>query len=141
MPDAPAPDSREGQLLGEKYKLLARLGAGGMGEVYRAENTRIGRTVAVKLLLQQHLKDTALTERFLREARAAVIVDHPNVVEILDICEDPKAGPFIVQEFLEGEDLDEYLERIGGRLPVAQLGEVIFPVIDAMAAAHSKGVV
>jgi len=68
-------------------------------------------------------------------------VAHPNVVEILDICEDPKAGPFIVQEFLEGEDLDDYLERIGGRLPVLQLGEVVFPVIDAMALAHSRGVV
>jgi serine/threonine protein kinase len=141
MPETSEKESREGEVLVGKYKLLARLGAGGMGEVYRAENTLIGRTVAIKLLLREHGKAKELAERFLREARAAVIVRHPNVVDVLDIGEDPNAGPFIVQEFLEGEDLDEYLERIGGRLPIEQLGELVFPVIDAVALAHERGVV
>jgi eukaryotic-like serine/threonine-protein kinase len=141
MPDTATPDSREGEVLVGKYKLLARLGAGGMGEVYRAENTLIGRTVAIKLLLPELGKAKELAERFLREARAAVIVRHPNVVDVLDIGEDPNAGPFIVQEFLEGEDLDEHLERIGGRLPLKELGDLVFPVIDAVALAHERGVV
>jgi eukaryotic-like serine/threonine-protein kinase len=141
MSDTASPDSREGEVLVGKYKLMARLGAGGMGEVYRAENLLIGRTVAIKLLLPEHVRAKDLAERFLREARAAVIVHHPNVVDVLDIGEDPSAGPFIVQEFLEGEDLDNFLERNGGRLSLQQLADLVFPVIDAMALAHSRGVV
>jgi serine/threonine protein kinase len=141
MPDAPSPKSREGEVLAGKYKLLSRLGTGGMGEVYRAENTLIGRTVAIKLLLPEHLAAQDLAARFLREARAAVIVHHPNVVDVLDIGEDPKAGPFIVQEILQGEDLDSYLRRNGERLTIPQLADLVFPVIDAVALAHSRGVV
>jgi len=141
MPDSEAPESREGDVLLGKYRLVKRLGAGGMGEVYLAENMLIGRTVAIKLLLPEHLKNKQLSERFLREARAAVIVRHPNVVDVLDIGEDANAGPFIVQEFLEGEDLDAYIEKIGGQLPLPELAELVFPIVDAVALAHSKGVV
>src|SRR5579859_2321946 len=114
----PRRSSREGELLAGKYKLEKLLGTGGMGEVYRAENTMIGREVAIKVLREEHAENTDIVGRFLREARAANIVRHPNVVDVLDIGQDEHGAPFIVQELLEGEDLATYMESLGGRVPI-----------------------
>ena len=133
--------SREGELLAGKYRLEALLGSGGMGEVYRAENTMFGRAVAIKVLREEHAENADLVARFLREARAANIVRHPNVVDILDIGQDDSGAPFIVQELLEGEDLGAYLTSLGGRIPIDAVLEILLPVMDAVGVAHAKGVV
>lgn len=98
---------RTGELLGSKYRLERLLGSGGMGHVYRANNELIGRAVAIKVLRVEHAANATFVDRFLREARAANLVRHPNVVDVVDIGQDESGSPFIVQELLEGEDLAE----------------------------------
>lgn len=142
MNDGPIPlQLREGEVLAEKYQLEALLGSGGMGDVYRARNTLIGRTVAIKVLRAEHLKNTEIVDRFLREARAANLVRHPHVVDVLDIGKDAGGAPFIVQEFLEGTALSEHVAAHGGRLPPDEAIKLLLPVIDAVALAHACGVV
>lgn len=133
--------TREGELLAGKYRLERRLGGGGMGEVYRARNELIGRPVAIKVLHAQHAANSEVVSRFLREARAANIVRHPNVVDVLDIGQDDQGVPFIVQELLDGEDLASYLSSNNGRLSVPVALKFLLPVIDAVAVAHASSVV
>ena len=136
-----ARQSREGDVLAGKYRLEKLLGRGAVGFVYRAQNTLIGRTVAIKLLRPEHASDETLVARFLREARAANMVRHPNVVDVLDIGQDDDGVPFIVEEFLEGEDLAAYVRKQGGRLSAARALDILIPVAEAVGYAHSKGVV
>ena len=133
--------SREGEVLAGKYRLDALLGAGGMGEVYRAENLGLGRGVAIKLLREEHGESSEVVLRFLREARAANIVRHPNVVDVLDIGQAEDGTPFIVQELLEGEDLARYVHERGGKLPPLEALQLLIPAIDAVAYAHGRGVI
>ena len=131
----------EGTLLAGKYLLETRLGAGGMGEVFRAQNTLIGRAVAIKVLRPEHAQNPDIVTRFLREARAANLVRHHNVVDVLDIGQDERGTPFIVQELLEGEDLARRVTDLGGRLPLEVALRILLPVIDAVAFGHARGVV
>ncbi|MBL8682141.1 MAG: protein kinase [Myxococcales bacterium] len=133
--------SRVGEVLAAKYRLDERLGGGGMGEVYRAENTAIGRVVAIKILREECLSQPQIVARFLREARAANRVRHPNVVDVLDVGEDNKGVPFIVQEFLEGQDLAAHLDDFGGRISPRGALSIMLPVIDAVYAAHKAAVI
>ena len=133
--------ARRGQLLASKYRLDEVLGSGGMAHVYRATNVDIGRTVAVKMLHSAHTSSSDLVERFLREARTANLVRHPNVVDVIDVGKDADGSPFLVQEYLEGETLFDYVERQGGRLPLGQLVEIIGPVLSGVAEAHERSVV
>jgi len=133
--------SRVGDVLASKYRLQELLGSGGMGYVYRAVNEDVGRVVAIKMLRAEHAENAMLVERFLREARAANLVRHPNVVDVLDIGRDGDGSPFIVQELLTGQDLAQYVEKRGGRLTLAEIEEYLLPVIDAVGEAHKRGVV
>jgi serine/threonine-protein kinase len=133
--------SRAGQTLGGQYLLETLLGEGGMGSVYRARNTQIDRVVAIKTLRPELAGNADIVERFLREARAANTVGHPNVVDIIDLGHDEHGAPFIVQEYLEGEDLDQYLERLARPLSVQETLDLLMPIIEALEAAHGKGVV
>jgi serine/threonine-protein kinase len=133
--------SRVGEVLGGKYRLDALLGAGGMGEIYRAVNTGLGRTVAIKVMLDEHADNADTVARFLREARAANIVRHPNVVDVLDIAQAEDGTPFIVQELLDGLDLSQYVQERGGKLPPRVAIELLLPVVDAIAFAHARGVI
>jgi serine/threonine protein kinase len=131
-----------GELLAGKYKLEERLGSGGMGEVYRAHNVVIGRAVAIKILLADHSANDEVRKRFLREARAANLVRHPNVVDVQDVGHDEEGTPFIVQELLTGRDLQSVVDADGEKpMPMARVLELLLPVIDAVAFAHGKGVV
>ncbi len=112
-----------------------------MGHVYRATNVEIDRAVAIKVLRTEHAQTPQIVERFLREARAANIVRHPNVVDVVDVGRDGDGSPFIVQELLTGEDLSKYVERRGGKLTLEEIDELILPVVDAVAEAHARGVV
>ena len=136
-----ASEIRIGSLLASKYRLEALLGSGGMGDVYRALNVQAGRPVAIKVLHAEHANNPLFVERFLREARAANLVRHPNVVDVIDVGREPDGVPFIVQELLEGEDLGKLATRRGGKLPVSEVIELIVPVIEAVAEAHARGVI
>jgi serine/threonine protein kinase len=120
------------------YKVEERLGAGGMGEVYRARDTRLGRDVAIKVIAGEKSKDAGLLARFEREARAASALNHPNIVAIYDIGEQDGA-PYIVSEFVRGESLRHMLSR--GPLPFHQFIRIATQIADALAAAHQAGIV
>jgi serine/threonine protein kinase len=132
---------RKGDFLCGKYLLEDCLGIGGMGEVYRAQNVSLGRKVAIKLLNKEHTSNEDDVMRFLREARAAAAIRHPNVVDVFDVARDDDGTPFIVQELLAGQDLEQYLGASDGRLPASEALEIMIPVADAVAAAHKQNVV
>src|SRR5438093_3323121 len=126
-----------GQRLGP-YEILARLGAGGMGEVYRAHDPRLGRDVAIKVLPSAYSGDADRLRRFQQEARAAGTLNHPNILAIYDIG--THAGsPFVVSELLEGETLRDRLQE--GPLAPRKGLEYASPIARGLAAAHEKGIV
>jgi tRNA A-37 threonylcarbamoyl transferase component Bud32 len=130
-----------GDLLGGKYTLEARLGAGAMGEVWKATHRDLGRAVAIKILRREHTEDPHVVTRFLREARAANLVRHTNVVDVLDVGQDDAGTPFLVEELLEGQDLGARLSELGHGLPVDEALRILVPVVEAVAFAHGRGVV
>ena len=120
------------------YRILRQLGSGGMGVVYEAEDTRLGRRVALKFLQDTGKPDPAAMERFLREARSASALNHPGICTIYAI-EEHDGQTYIAMEFLEGESLDRALTR--GLPPIAKTVEIGIQVADALDAAHKKGIV
>ena len=117
------------------YSVEGPLGSGGMGEVYRAHDTRLHRVVAVKTLSQRLESDAHAIERFEREARAAASLNHPNICTIYDVGTNP---PFIAMELLEGQTLQQRLQR--GPLDVAPAVDIALALVDALDAAHRKGI-
>jgi serine/threonine protein kinase len=121
------------------YEILSALGAGGMGEVYQARDTRLERTVAVKVLPSQLTASAAARERFQREARAVAALQHPNICTIYDVGETDDHQHFIVMELLEGETLHQRLTR--GPLDIAQLVDLGIALADALDAAHGHALI
>jgi len=120
------------------YRLIARVGKGGMGEVWRAEDSRLGRTVAIKVLPPSFVADVEATARLKREARTAAQLYHPSIATIHSIEQDGD-HIFIVEEFVEGEPLTKVISR--GGLSEAEICRIGRAVADALAEAHAKGIV
>jgi len=120
------------------YEILAPIGAGGMGEVYRAKDPRLGRDVAIKVLPASFSADADRLRRFEQEARAAGILNHPNITAVLDIGEH-EGAPYVVQELLEGETLRQAMA--GDKLPARKAIDYAIQIAHGLAAAHEKGIV
>jgi eukaryotic-like serine/threonine-protein kinase len=121
-----------------RYRLVRRLGGGGMGEVWEADDTVLGRRVALKVLVQELADDARATKRFVREARATAKLTHPNVTRVYDFGRDGGL-PYLVMELLEGDTLADRLA--GGPLPPAEAARIGAAVADALDAAHGRGII
>ena len=129
-----APGSRLGP-----YEIVSLIGAGGMGEVYKAQDTRLKRLVALKLLPPELTRDEPAKQRFLQEARAASALDHPNICTIHEINETPDGQLYLVMAYYEGETLKEKIER--GPLPLDEAVDIAIQIGQGLAEAHAAGVV
>src|SRR5437764_881512 len=121
-----------------QYKVLSLLGEGGMGEVYRARDTKLGRDVAIKVLPAAFSADAERLRRFEQEAQAAGALNHPNILVIFHIGTHDGA-PYIVSELLEGEELRDRLDQ--GQLPLRKVIDYAQQIVSGLAAAHEKGIV
>ncbi len=120
------------------YEILAPIGAGGMGEVYRARDPRLNREVAIKVLPADRLADSNRRARFVQEAQAASALNHPHIVTVHEI-ESADDADFIVMEYVRGKSLDAVIPRHGMRL--GEVLRIAIPVAEALAAAHARGIV
>jgi hypothetical protein len=127
-----------GVLIGQRFEILTRLGAGGMGEVYRARDTRLKREVALKILPNGISHESELGARLGQEARAASRLNHPNIVCVYDFGWE-NSRPFIVSELVDGESVRAIVAR--GPMPAAKLIAVGIQIAKGLAAAHSAGIV
>jgi hypothetical protein len=128
-----------GKLVGS-YLIARRIGAGGMGQVYRAVHPQIGSRVAIKVLSHECSQNRDLVERFFSEARAVNLIRHEGIVNVLDLSSLPDGRPYIVMEYLDGEPLSELIRRRGA-LPIGSFCYLLLEVLDALRAAHEKGIV
>lgn len=133
-------DLEVGAPIGTKYRIVRKLGEGGMGLVFEARHEALGTHVAIKVLRDEVMKDKESVARFGREARAAAVLRSSNAARILDVGEMEGGRPFIVMELLEGNDLELELER-RGPLPVMEVVGYVTQACDAIAEAHSLGIV
>src|SRR6202521_5861719 len=120
------------------YRILRKLGSGGMGVVYEAEDSKLGRRVALKFLPEATHRDEQALERFLREARAASALNHPGICTIHAI-EEYEGRTFLAMELLEGQSLDRLFSL--GPIPIPRTVDIGIQLADALDAAHKKGIV
>jgi serine/threonine-protein kinase len=142
-PHGPPPRSARRSLIGQvvdgKYKVRAVLGEGGMGAVFEAEHTAIGRIVAMKVLHPAQAGKKVAVKRFHQEARAAGGIGHPNICEVFDFGTLPDGSPYLVMERLKGETLASRIATDGG-LPFLEVVETVIQVLSGLAAAHERGI-
>ena len=130
------PDSQIGP-----YRVVRVLGKGGMGVVYEAVHATIQRRVAIKVLRSELASDPERAARFVNEARAVNLVEHPGVVQVADIGQQSDGAPYIVMEFLRGETLSSRLKRHGGPLPWPDVVRYAQQILDVLRAAHQQNIV
>ena len=133
-------DAFVGQTLPGGYHILDLISVGGMGRVYRAEQSVLGRTVAVKIIHPHLLADENAALRFLTEARAASQLNHPNSIAVYDFGRTPQGQPYLVMEFLKGKDLARVVHE-EGLLPLPRIVNVLTQVLSALSDAHDLGII
>jgi tRNA A-37 threonylcarbamoyl transferase component Bud32 len=129
-----------GAILDGRYRIESLLGEGGMGAVYSATDLRLEKRVAVKVMARELAANPEALARFHREARVTSGLGHPHIVQVFDFSTTPSGEPFLVMEFLEGEDLEHRLRRLG-RLPTERVLHIVKQVSSALAATHAKEIV
>jgi serine/threonine-protein kinase len=139
-PPAPRGAPFVGHTIGGKYHILGLLGEGGMGAVYEAENTTIGRKVAIKVLHPAQAKKKVAVKRFHQEARAAGRIGHPNICEVYDLGTLDDGSPYLVMERLVGETLSSRIAREGG-MPLLDVLDILAQVLSGLSAAHELGII
>lgn len=137
----PAVGTHAGRVIAGKYRLGERVGAGGMGEVYRAEHLTLHMPVAVKVLHQNRAAEPDVVRRFYREARASAQLNHPHVVRVLDYGNENVTIPYLIMEWLEGATLQTYLKAFDLMLPLKDLLEIMLQILSAFEAAHARGII
>lgn len=138
-----SPSKSEDPLIGrqiEKYRVVRKIGEGGMGFVYEAEHVHIGKKVALKVLREDYTKKEDVIARFQQEARSASIIGHPNIIDVTDFGYTPDGRVFFVMEYLEGDDLATMLES-EKVLPYKRVIGIMTQVCDALYAAHQKSII
>lgn len=135
-----AEDTMIGTLVGP-YRIEKKLGQGGMGAVYEAVHETIERRVAIKVLNPQLAQSPDVAVRFINEARAVNLVNHPGLVQVSDFGQMPDGTAYIVMELLEGETLSKRLARLGGKMPLPEILKLVRQITSALQAAHLKGIV
>jgi eukaryotic-like serine/threonine-protein kinase len=130
----------EGVVLKDTYRVLRRLGGGGMGEVYEAEHTRLNGRYAIKRLLPESGSDPSAFRRFQREAEIASSLQHPNIVQVIDFDLLQDGSPYLVMEMLKGRDLDETLQACG-KLAPQRAANIVEQTAAGLSAAHDNGIV
>ena len=133
-------DDYIGQVLDGRYRVERLLGAGGMGSVYEGRHAIVGKRVAIKMLHAEFAANEEVLKRFYREAQAAAAIGHKNIIDVVDVGVTAENEPYLVMEYLEGEDLEGMLERTGPVSLEAACG-ILEPALLALAAAHEKGIV
>jgi serine/threonine protein kinase len=134
-------DPLVGRVLGETYKITRVIGEGGMGRVYEAKHLRLGdRRLAIKILHPEYARDPDVVVRFQREAESASAINHPHVIDVFDVHKTADGRPYLVGEFLEGQELGEHIEKVG-RLDVSTAVTITRQICRALNAAHARGIV
>jgi serine/threonine-protein kinase len=140
LPPLAEADELIGALLNERYEVTAKIGQGGMGAVYEAKHTLIGKRVAVKVLLDKHAAKDQIVARLEQEARLASSIGHDNIVNITDFGKTDSGRTFVVMEYLDGESLGEAISR-QGKIEETRTIHICAQIASALAAAHDKGIV
>src|SRR6202142_723116 len=140
MPTLENAPGGEGEILDGKYRVERVLGVGGMGVVVAATHVQLQTRVALKFLLPEVLGHPQVVQRFSREARAAVQIQSEHVARVTDVGTLPTGSPYMVMEYLEGEDLSETVAK-GGAIPVARAVSYVLQACEAIAEAHALGIV
>jgi serine/threonine-protein kinase len=136
----PADDPLIGLVLSERYRIVRKIGEGGMGAVYQAEHALIEKRLALKVLFPELTRRTDLVARFLQEAKSASRIGHENVIDISDFGQSPEGLVYIAMEYLEGQDLG-YMMKATGPLPWARARPILMQIAKALRAAHEHGII
>jgi len=130
-----------GEVVSEKYELVRLLGKGGMGTVWEARHTQIGKRVAIKFLHPHLVDNPELVERFTREARAAAAIGHRSIIDIGDIGQAADGSIYLIMEYLEGRSFGNLLQQQRGQLSPERIAYIAAQTLSALAAAHAAQIV
>src|SRR5579884_1248752 len=136
----PAEDPLVGTVVSDRYRIVRKVGEGGMGAVYQAEHAVIGKRVALKVLFGDLSRRAELVGRFLQEAKSASRIGHENVIDISDFGQTPEGLVYIAMEFLEGQDLGRLL-RAEPTMPWSRARPILMQIAKALQAAHAQGII